>query len=296
MERIYRLWAYFINSLCYLVARNPIVISAWVQIKSGKVQHRNWGDEFNVYLLEKLTGRKVIVANRSLLHFMFPSKRYICIGSVIGWYETEFSEIWGAGAMSDKAVVKNRPAKVHLVRGKHTRELLLRQNIDCPEVYGDPALLLSRVYTPRIAKRYRLGIIPHYADENLRFISEFVAKHDDICLISMSKYDKWTDIIDKICSCEFIVSSSLHGLIVSDSYNVPNLWASFSNDNINGGLFKYRDYFSSVGRNESALPIGIMSLDELDNVYNKVESFKYDRPVIDYEMILNSCPFMGSNT
>ena len=122
-----------------------------------------------------------------------------------------------------------------------------------------------------------------------------MAKHDDICLISMSKYDKWTDIIDKICSCEFIVSSSLHGLIVSDSYNVPNLWASFPKDNINGGLFKYKDYFSSVGRNESALPIGIMSLDELGDVYNKVESFEYDSPVIDYEMILNSCPFMGRN-
>lgn len=133
------------------------------------------------------------------------------------------------------------------------------------------------------------------ADKNLRFISEFVAKHDDICLISMSKYDKWTDIVDKICSCEYIVSNSLHGLIVSDSYNVPNLWASFSNDNIDGGLFKYRDYFSSVGRNESAHPIEIMFLDTLGDVYNKVESFEYESPVIDYEMILNSCPFMGSN-
>lgn len=128
-----------------------------------------------------------------------------------------------------------------------------------------------------------MGIISHYAAANLTFISEFVAKHNDVCLLSMSKYDKWTDIIDKISLCEFIVSSSLHGLIVSDSYVILNLWVTFSKDGIKGGFLKYRDYFSSVGRNESEHPLEVMNLNEFDEVYNKIEAFEYDSPIIDYD-------------
>lgn len=289
MMIISRLWTYFINSICYLKFKNPIIINAWVLVKYGRIQKRNWGDELNVYLLEKLTGRRVLVANRSLWHILFPSKKYICIGSVLGWYETEKSEIWGAGALSENVVLKSKTTKVHLVRGKYTRRLLLNQKIDCPEIYGDPALLLSKLYLPKIKKIYSMGIIPHYVDENLTYISDFLDNHKDVCLISMSKYDKWTDVIDLICSCDFIVSSSLHGLIVSDSYGIPNIWTTFSN-NMRGN-FKYLDYFSSVGRNDST-SIEIENESDLRNLYNKGRLFNFERPIINYDAILDSCPFI----
>lgn len=65
-----------------------------------------------------------------------------------------------------------------------------------------------------------MGIISHYAAENLTFISEFVAKHNDVCLLSMSKYDKWTDGIDMIASYDYVISSSFLDLIVSDLYGI----------------------------------------------------------------------------
>ncbi|MFQ8823549.1 MAG: polysaccharide pyruvyl transferase family protein [[Ruminococcus] lactaris] len=40
----------------------------------------------------------------------------------------------------------------------------------------------------------------------------------------MSKYENWTDIIDLICSCKMVLSESLHGLIVAESYSIPSVW------------------------------------------------------------------------
>lgn len=48
-------------------------------------------------------------------------------------------------------------------------------------------------------------------------------------------------------SCKKILSSSLHGLIVSDAYNIPNRMIKFSNK-INGDGTNFTDYFLSVKR------------------------------------------------
>ena len=113
-----------------------------------------------------------------------------------------------------------------------------------PEVYGDPALFLPLVYQTSNAQEYRLGIIPHVVDLQHPVIEEIREKHaDDILIIDLAHYEKWTDVIDQICSCERILSSSLHGLIVSDAYQVPNCWIELSGK-ISGGYFKFYDYAS----------------------------------------------------
>ena len=57
----------------------------------------------------------------------------------------------------------------------------------------------------------------------------------------------WQDVIDEIKKCECVISSSLHGLIISDAYGIANVRVKFS-DSIKGGDFKYKDYYSGVNR------------------------------------------------
>ena len=52
----------------------------------------------------------------------------------------------------------------------------------------------------------------------------------------------------EIAKCETIVSSSLHGCIVSDGMGIPNHQISFSMLGLSKGdyLLKYRDYYSAL--------------------------------------------------
>lgn len=74
-----------------------------------------------------------------------------------------------------------------------------------------------------------MGIIPHYVDYKLPYVEEFRKEHPEILFIDLQNYKKWHDIIDQILSCEKIISSSLHGLILSDAYGIPNIRVNFCN-------------------------------------------------------------------
>lgn len=89
-------------------------------------------------------------------------------------------------------------------------------------------------------------------------------------------------------SCKKIVSSSLHGLIVSDSYKIPNRWVSFS-DQIAGGTFKFLDYFSSVNREET-VPISIQSISDLVELYQM--DFGVCNANINFNKLFENCPFI----
>ena len=106
----------------------------------------------------------------------------------------------------------------------------------------------SRSKSQEGTPKYRIGIIPHVVDLHHPVIEEIRKEHaDEILIIDLAHYDKWTDVIDQICSCERILSSSLHGIITSDAYQVPNCWIELTGK-ISGGHFKYYDYASSVDR------------------------------------------------
>jgi len=277
-----------INSLYYLKYRNPVVLNAWVEIRHGELIKKNWGDDINKYLIEKISGRKVLFMNMSQLHRMLPMTNYICIGSILSAYEDINSVIWGAGFISEKQRLRCKPKEIRLVRGKLTRDIILSQGIECPEAYGDPALLVSRYYNPKeITKKYKMGIITHFVDADNDNVKVFMAQHPDCIKIDLVGYKKWTDVLDLILSCEKTISSSLHGLIISDSYGIPNMWVKFSNK-IAGGNFKYLDYFSSVGRDESDA-LNVSSVVNLEGLY--VLDFGVNSVYIEFDKILNSCPF-----
>lgn len=288
--RIKTWWAMTINSFHYLKFKSPLVLNAWVNIKHGEIIHRNWGDDVNLYLIEELSGKKVIFRNMSIIHRLFPFTNYICIGSILGWYENKCSTIWGAGFIDQHNLLRCKPRKILSVRGKLSRDIVLSQGIECPESYGDPVLLISQFYKPCIECKNKMGIIVHFAEADNSIIKDFMDFHPNCIIIDLVNYTTWTDVIDKILSCNKIISSSLHGLIVSDSYGIPNKWVSFS-DKVVGDGFKFKDYFSSINRIDNT-PIPINSTAQLMELYN-VE-FTKNIIKINFKDILNKCPFITS--
>ncbi len=265
---------------CSIACKSDVIIvNGWLNIRFGKVVKRNFGDELNFYMLKELTGKQVI-GYYDIPH-LHVSTDLLFIGSIVEEFTTSNSIIWGSGAISGEKPIKHKPAKVCAVRGKLTRKYLIDQGVSCPEVYGDPALLLPAIYTPRTSKKYKIGLIPHVNDLSSGIVSEILSQKKDIHLIRFDNYDTWQSVIDEINECELIISSSLHGLIISDAYQIPNVWVTVSS-NIKGGYFKYLDYFSAVNRTTDE-PVKLTSVDAIQEALHRIKDYvpiQYDRSAL----------------
>ena len=164
----------------------------------------------------------------------------------------------------------------------------MQAGLECPEVYGDPALLMPLIYKPKVEKvKGRIGFIPHYKDVKDKDIIRLLNEGGkDAILIKVQKYSSWHDVIKQILSCEFIISSSLHGLILSDAYGIPNQWITLQKA-LPGGGFKFDDYYSAVGK--VVLPFIITDITTLSELLEKKE--EYQSITFDPRPLLTVCPF-----
>lgn len=283
------------NTVYYWISdkNDVIIVNAPIFQLFNKIKHYNIGDDLNFYLLKELSGKRVF-SYREFYHISGPQPNILAIGSIIDWLGNEKALVWGSGILvppSKENNVRFSVDKVFAVRGMKTRECLIKDGIDCPEVYGDPALLLPLVYYPKVQKvKGRIGFIPHFVDiEDKNVIRLMNECGNDSFLIKVQGYNTWQEVVDQILSCEFILSSSLHGLILSDAYGVPNQWISLAD--LPGGAFKYEDYYSAVGKKVEPIKIA-------DNITFKelIETKQhYQRIVFDSRPLLMACPFAITN-
>ena len=135
------LWNTMIDLFCH-----PIIIEACIHFDKGKVIHRNWGDDINIFFLKKLFKRNIAVFHYSIfsrfLRKIGRGNNYLFIGSTITMLTNEKSIIWGAGVIDPTKSLIHKPQKVLAVRGPLTRKYLEENEVNCPCIYGDPALLL----------------------------------------------------------------------------------------------------------------------------------------------------------
>ena len=256
-------------------------IPLWWHLNEGKP---NYGDIMNPWLVEKISQRPV--KRKELGRFSF-GKVYVVIGSVMAIVRSNCI-VWGSGIIKKD----DHPARAKFlaVRGPHTRNRLLELGYECPEIFGDPALLLPKYFNPPVEKTHRLGVIPHYVNYKEvydRFNST------DIKVINLIDPDV-EKVTREIMSCEMTMSSSLHGIIISHAYNIPSLWTKFDVD-LYGDDVKFEDYFESVG----IVPYPAFNSSILEEI-SKAVTLIHDHPAInsiqkDYEEICNNlmsvCPF-----
>ncbi len=249
----------------------------------GKTLATNWGDALNPWIIAQLS-KKTVFHIKDVLNFGNTSV-YVAIGSVLQSVNHKNLVVWGAGFMYENASLRVRPKKVLLVRGPLSRKIMIRSGVDCPPNYGDPALLMSTLYEPKNRKEYRLGIIPHHIDYQSKAL-QTIRGNDEIKIIDITSGIK--KVVDESNKCEIIASSSLHGLILADSYSIPSVWLKLSN-NVLGNDFKFYDYYSSIKYNS---PKPILCYDYIDVNKTTTEASIKE---IDLTDIVNSCPFNRRN-
>lgn len=197
---------------------------------------KNVGDLIGPYLVHKISGREVYRARTT----EFPN--LMSVGSILA-KASHRSFIWGSGFMEDlKTDLRLDPEKVFAVRGTHSLNKLREyfgMKFELP--LGDPALLMPQFFHPQgIEKKYKLGIIPHYADfDDLKKIT--LDHNEGIAILDVRQDPE--SFIEEMLMCETIASSSLHGLILADAYDIPNRWIEMSN-NVSGERWKFKDYYS----------------------------------------------------
>ena len=105
-------------------------------------------------------------------------------------------------------------------------------------------LLTSLVFKQNKNKTNKIGIVAHHVDADLEIVRKL--QNDDRFII-INPLDHPNKVIAEITSCKLILASSLHGLIVSDSFKVPNMWIQLS-DRLMGIDYKFKDYYSTLGK------------------------------------------------
>lgn len=256
---------------------------AWLNY-DGLVDRSNWGDDINWFFLREIIDGHLISYDHSRITRALHKPNYVVIGSTIDLRADCDSVIWGAGIIDGNVSKLPDFREIRAVRGPLTRAKLIDLGYDCPEVYGDPALLIPMHYNPVVTKKYRLGVIPHFHD--LDTVRSQWGNREDILLIDISHYRHWHDFIDEALSCEAIASSSLHGLIMAHAYGVPNVWIEFD-DGEQRDPFKYNDFFASIGKSEKPVKIGECS--DLSKIEDALAIWRPGK--LDLNPLIEAAPF-----
>ncbi len=201
----------------------------------------NFGDIVTPYLVEKLTTKKPFPFHPTSNFSPF-FKHSMMVGSII-MLANKSTQVWGSGIIKTNQDIEG--GNFLAVRGPRTGKRLEELGFKNPKVYGDPAILLPLFYNPKTEKKYKIGVIAHYVDFDAILIPNNL--QGEILKIDLLT-NNIEDVLDKILSCDKIISTSLHGVIVAHSYKVPALWWKFSNK-LSGDDVKFYDYFESVNLN-----------------------------------------------
>ncbi|MBR6372295.1 MAG: polysaccharide pyruvyl transferase family protein [Victivallales bacterium] len=253
--------------------------------------NHNLGDDLNIPLIEALSGKHVIPFRYSLFGKRRP--RYLVIGSILEEWCSAHAIVWGAGLMHPLSKEIPAPKAIYAVRGPLTRNELLKQGMACPEIYGDPAILLPHVYTPPPADKQGLALIPHVRDQEHPFVSKWRQCGGKV--LDLRQYGDWRQFIRELTSCKGVLSSSLHGLILSDAYGIPSRRLVLGRE-VTGGDFKYLDYYMSF----LSSPPSPLCPEDIENMepVALLDEITKSWHVLPREMsgaLLDCCPFLKNN-
>jgi len=211
-------------------------------------KHLNFGDELGPavvhHLLQREFGNCTLPPVRNVVGRL-KQARPPClwtVGSILH-HTRDGDHVWGSGVNPHWQQTKTiANVTVHAVRGPQTQAYLGNSSIPM----GDPGFLIPLLFPTTCTKQYDHCYVPHYHD--LDTTETQALRQDGVHIISPQ--DHWQPVLDELCTCRRVASSSLHGLIVADALGLDWLWvqSTTSATSQTEGTFKYLDYFESTGR------------------------------------------------
>jgi pyruvyltransferase len=188
--------------------------------------------------------------------------------------------VWGSGINGKSSAYDYDFSDVDIraVRGPLTREMVINNGGDCPEVFGDPGLLVGRLF-PELKQQAMpapdidVSLVLNIND--LALVPRWQGFTPAVHLIS--PHMNWRSVAAHILRSKFVVSSSLHGIILAEAFGVacrPML-------SLFEPVFKFEDYFLSTGRD------GII---HARSVATALELGAIPKPCIDLERLIDVFP------
>ncbi|MBE9178927.1 polysaccharide pyruvyl transferase family protein [Oculatella sp. LEGE 06141] len=219
--------------------RPALVVPLSWAATTATVPFANLGDALSPVIVSALSGLPVMHH-----HFDARTERLTCVGSIGHQVKHGTIHLWGTGARA-RPLLKppsqhwNRLVQthycVHALRGPLSAQLFQQQGLDIPDVYGDPVWFLPAIVPPAPEKKYELGIIVHLSELNggtdrstvnerfLRYhIPDALASQVRIITtITRPSFDALEEKLHEITACKRIASTSLHGLVLAETYRIP---------------------------------------------------------------------------
>lgn len=257
------------------------MIKAWWYKGDGN----NFGDVICPTIIEGISSEKV--------SFSEEERVLVSIGSVAFYKFNKPMSFWGSGAIDLKQTTRFiKQNKYHAVRGPMTRDRIIKTGGDCPEIYGDPSMLLPILFPKnniRNLSHSEISILPHWVD--LDVVKGYDNSQDNSIKIIDIRSEAMK-VLSEIASSNILLTSSLHGVIVGEAYDIPTLFVEFGT-RLYGGKFKFYDYFSSTNRSLSFYDHKGKDKLELSNCLKMLN--KVEKPKIDLKKFINSYPLQIKN-
>ena len=215
--------------------RRPIIKGTVGKLIPIRRAVNNFGDLLGPVLVQKMLERNGLDQDGAAQ----PGRRLVAVGSILH-FARQGDTVWGSGVngKSFGMTYDFEDLDVRAVRGPLTAEFLRKRGITVPDVFGDPGLLVGRLWDREALRgdgpRHPVTVIPNLND--------------------YPRYDRDENTIDprlpletilvRIARSELVVGSSLHGIVIAESLGVPARLVRSASE----PMFKYEDYYYGSGR------------------------------------------------
>lgn len=208
----------------------------------------NFGDMLSPRLVSAILGRDCVPARPQ-------SADLVAIGSLMErcvakrWKRPFYGRVdplcvWGPGFLYPGRTYSRTFLSCIALRGQYSRDRVRGVNRSC--VLGDPGLLTGLLFPQAsAAKGSDILVFRNIADQG-----EWVRAaldNEQLRAHHVSVSGDVDDILSAIANADLVISSAMHPLIIAISYGKPVIWVDPDESGIEGGRYKYYDFFSAFG-------------------------------------------------